>query len=1311
MVYAVAPNEKNSMTLPYKLLTICFLALGSTLFSQTLETRNLQKRLQWSTSDAQKTITLEQLTFADAVPVGDFGNLPSIVHREKLKNFGRNIQVSIQTQRSEVVRPTLANGPLAKLDGDWQYTAKITDARGVPYLIVQILPLRKTASGIERLLEADITIQWESGPKPNLRMLDYASQSALSEGSWYKIAIARDGVYKIDKNTFNQLGLNVSELNPQSINIYGNGGDLLPASNLEFRYDDLQKCAIYFQGEEDNVFQDNDYILFYGKGADTWKREINSDTQQSRWRHNKHYYSDSAYYFIRIDDTEPLRIQQAVTTDQPQTHTVSRFQDFQFIETDLYNIGRTGREFFGEQYDINTTGSYSFTMPNLISDTPALLEANLAVRSLGGSSNWTVTVAGNSAQTSPVSTGDGVLSAVATTERLSIPFTPSGSTATVNLQFNKYSNTSEVIGWVDFLRLNATRELTMSGSQMKFRDSLSVGSGNIGLFQLNNAGTVFQLWDITDFINPQRINYTLDGNNLEFKAATSSLHEYIAFANSGYLVPTPKGAVANQNLHGISNIDYVIVAAPIHRAAAETLAEIHTGLGTSTVVISQEEIFNEFSSGNPDVTAIRMLMKMLYDRASGNPDMMPQNLLLFGDGDFSKNKGNAAFNGPNVMVYETSESLSPAWSAVSDDYFVFLSDDDDESSSNLLDAGVGRIPASDASEGTAYVEKVLTYLAQNTTSGGGASCLGVEAQSPFGSWRNLLTFVADDQDGNGGPTEQIHLNDADELSAIVKDRYPEFDVVKIYMDAYKQESTPGGERYPEGEEAIRNRVQNGSLLVTYLGHGGERGWAHERILDLNTIGSWTNNFRLPVFLTATCELARYDDPGVNSAGEILVMNPDGGAIAMLTTTRVVFAGSNMEMDLAFFDVALEDDNINNLTLGMINMLTKNGVNPSNSSKPNFSLLGDPALKMTYPKYEVITAAINDIPIGSFTENLKALQEVKFSGYVADASGNKLTDYNGFIYPTVFDKVTRVYTQNNDFDGSSGVVQEYDVFNKNIFKGKASVVNGDFQFEFVVPYDINYVIDTARVSYYTVAGNKDGHGYSSQFRIGGSLSGAELNRVGPEINLYLNDTLFVSGGLSDTRPILLAKLRDENGINTVGNGIGHDLTAVIDNNSQQPIILNEFYETDLDTYKSGEVRYQLPELAEGNHTLSLKAWDVHNNSSSASIEFVVANSGTIALDHVLNYPNPFTTYTEFMFEHNQVCTSLDVRLQIFTVSGKLVKTIEQQVLQNGYRSQPIPWDGTDDFGDRIGKGVYVYRLEVRNEDGELAEHYEKLVILK
>jgi hypothetical protein len=1034
------------MKLRLKTLIICIISSSLTSFSQERETILLTKKLQWNENAGLTTDASEELMFEESMPAEGFGGLPSIVHRQPLKSFGRIISVTIQAISTEPVRKALDTNSIHFLKNDWQYKASITDARGEPYIVLQVLPLRKSSQSIEKLVEGEIAIEWERSAKPNIKAINFASQSVLSEGNWYKIAIARDGVYKIDKNTFSQLGVNINSLSPQSINVYGNGGQLLPADNSIARYDDLQKCAILFQGEEDNIFQDNDYILFYGKGPDTWNRTFNTNDNISHWTHEKHYYSDSAYYFIRTDDTEPLRIQTSPTIDAPSTNTIRSFQDYQYIESDLYNIARSGREYYGEQFDVNTTGSFTFNVPNIRTDVPALLEAAVVVRSIGGASNWTVTAGGISEQTPATTTGNGVISAFASAQYVSIPFTPSGTNSTINLQFNKYSNTAEVIGWLDYLRLNATRNLDMTGSQMKFRDTLSVGPNNIGLFQLGNAASVNQIWDVTDLLNPRRMTTTTFGGTVEFIASTSELHEYIAFANSGYLIPKPIGAVANQNLHALSNIDYVIVAAPTHRASAEALAGIHTSLGTTTLVVSQQEIFNEFSCGNPDVTAIRMLMKMLYDRAEGNEELMPKNLLLFGDGAYNQNRGLSSFNGSNVMLYETTESLRPLYSAVSDDYYVLLSDDDDESSLKMLDAGVGRIPASDFSEGSAYVEKVRAYLAQNSTPNGGASCLGEETQSPYGSWRNLVVFVADDQDGNGGANESFHLNDADELADTMSSRYPEFDLAKIYLDAFKQESTPGGERYPEAEEAIRNRVQNGCLLVTYLGHGGERGWSHERILDLNTISSWSNMNRLPVFLTATCELARFDDPAVNTAGELLVMNPDGGGIAMLTTTRVVFAGANMAMNRAFYEVAFEDDNISNLTLGKINMLTKNGVSPSNSSKPNFSLLGDPALKLVYPKYNVVTTAVNDSLITESIQDLKALQEVKMSGHLEDESGNKLTTFNGFIYPVVYDKQSTVYTLNNDFDGTLGSVQEFKSYNKIIFKGKASVINGDFSFQ-------------------------------------------------------------------------------------------------------------------------------------------------------------------------------------------------------------------------------------------------------------------------
>lgn len=1297
-----------------KQLYTCALALIISTFAHANGIEIIEYELLWNDIHLEKNASTPISLFENSSYELTFGNTPCIVHKVPLTSNGQISGIQwITTESANLPSSLLKEMDAAPIQNNWQVNAKITDGRGKPYLVVSILPIRRvSAEDYERLLSFRLEISWvSSNSSISNRDLTFTSQSALSEGSWFKIAIGKDGVYKLDKNVFNQLGLTLSDLTPSHINVYGNGGEMLPEENSLARRDDLTKCAIYFQGEDDGIFNDGDYILFYGKGPDSWRISENATLGRNAWEHEKHYYSDSAYYFIRIDDIDPLRLQSANTTSANPDYQCTQFQDYQFQENDTYNIGQSGREFFGDVFDVNTSATYSFNFPNILTAVPASVETVVAVRSVGGPSNFSIQCAGQTVQTGNVTTSEGALANVAGLSYQAFNFSPTSPNIACSYNFNKYSNIAEVKGYIDYIRVNVTRSLTMSGNQMRFRDTTLAGTNQIVQYRMGNPGGLFQIWDISDYTIPKRVDYQISGDIASWSVVADQLHEYIGFGNSGFLVPQAKGPVINQNLHGMPQTQFIIVTAPDHLSAANELAEIHQALGTSTRVVTQQEIFNEFSSGNPDVTAIRMLMKMLYDRAQGDPSLMPENLLLFGDGDYSKNKGLASFEGANVMLFESTQSLSPAVSYVSDDYYVFLSDDDDESYTNLLDAGVGRIPATDASESSSFVDKIKAYIASNTTNSGGAACIGDEEQSPFGPWRNILTFISDDQDGSGSAVEQIHLEDADSLSALMRIHHPEYDLVKIYMDAYTQESTPGGERYLEGEQAIRNRVENGSLIVTYLGHGGERGWAHERILDINTISSWTNKYRLPVFLTATCELARYDNPGFNSAGELLVMNPNGGAIAMLTTTRVVFAGSNMQVDLSFFDVALEDQLYSNLTLGMINMMTKNGVNPSNSSKPNFSLLGDPALRLVYPKMHVYTTHINGVEIGALTDTLKALEEVEFRGYLGDEEGNKLTSFNGFIYPTVFDKMTHVYTQNNDYDGESGVVQEYDVFNKNIFKGKASVASGDFTFKFVVPYDINYTVGPGRVSYYGVAGDLDAHGFCEAFNIGSSLSSVQLNSVGPEIELYLNDTTFVQGGVSNTSPILLARLKDENGINTVGNGIGHDLIAVLDNNTQNPIILNEYYQTDLDTYKSGEVRYQLGDLSAGNHTLQLKAWDVHNNSSTTSLDFVVSESADIALEHVLNYPNPFTTQTQFMFEHNQACNMLEVKIQIFTISGKLVKTITTEAMQSGFRAEPIPWDGTDDFGDRIGKGVYVYKLSVRNEVGETAEKFEKLVILK
>lgn len=1190
---------------------------------------------------------------------------------------------------------------------DWVLTYEIKQKEKQSILFIEMIPFKCSKGRWEKFESGLVSITWESAStqmtKKNLKTL--ASHSVLAEGDWYQIAIAKDGLYKIDKNLLTELGINTTNLNPQNINIYGNGGRLLSPKNSDPRPDDLIKNAIYIEGESDGQFNNNDYILFYGWGPDNWELKYQNTLQQKRWVPSKHYYSDSAYYYLRVDDSSPLRMSTAQDISTPETHQCAAFQDYAFVENELVNIGKAGREFYGEAFTGSASGStqYVFNFPN--NTGTSIIEFGAVGKSVGTSSqiNWSVAGANGSVTISPV--GSSSTDLYATPASSISTFNSPGGSMTATFQFSP--GNADANAWMDFVSINTTRQLKMSGNQMRIRDTTAVAPGAIALYPLSNTLSTTKILDITEKYLPRWMNTVFNTTTTTWKCEHDTLHEFVAFNPSGAFTPTPIGKIANQDLHALSDIDLVIVSSPLHLSVAEQIANIHREEGLVVFVTTPFPIYHEFSSGNTDVTAIRQFMKMLYDKANGNADLQPKNLLLMGDGSYDTNRGLAIQNGYNVIVYESDYSLSPTNSYVSDDYFVMLTNDDDQSSNGFLDCGVGRIPASDASEAMGSLMKIKAYLSKNTTSSANDNCTSATSQSPFGPWRNMLTFIADDQDGSGGAYEQVHLTSCDSLARMVQANHPEFDISKIYLDAYTQQSTPGGERYPEAENAIKNRINTGTLLMTYVGHGGERGWAHERVFDIPTIQSLDNINKLPVFLTATCELARYDDPTYKSAGELLVMNPNGGAIAMLTTTRIVYSGENFQMDLAFYDNALNDATDPELTLGKINMLTKNGVSAGNDSKPNFSLLGDPALKLNYPKYSVSATHINDISITSFTDTLKALQEVKISGMVTDQNGIVIKNFNGAVYPVVYDKPAVVFTQNND----GGVVQKFNANNKILFKGKASVINGIFHFTFPMPYDINYSVGLGRISFYATAGTDDAHGSNQSFLVGGSLNGAALNQTGPSIALFMNDSSFVNGGITTADPTLLAVLEDDNGINTAGNGIGHDLTAVLDLKSNQPVVLNEYFESDLDTYKKGKIQYPWNALNTGEHTLTVKAWDTHNNSNTKDLQFIVADNAEMSIQHVLNYPNPFTTHTEFFFEHNQPCQALEVTIQVFSISGKLVKTIQTLMTNGGYRSEGISWDGRDDFGDKIGKGVYVYRVHVKNPSGKQVEKFEKLVLLR
>ncbi len=1122
---------------------------------------------------------------------------------------------------------------------------------------------------------------------PVLPQRSYTANSVLAMGNWHKISTASPGIYRIDLPFLHSIGINTANLPSSSIRLYGNGGQMLPEKPLNTVPDDLVENAIWVEDGGDGLFNGSDYLLFYAPGAHAWIK----DSANKSFRHQRNIYSDTAYYYLTIRPNGK-RVTTLNTTATPNT-TITQATQRWFYELDTVNFLSSGRQWYGEEFSGNTgrtlSRTYMVNLPNMLPQPAAITAAGVA-RSFGTTSRFTVTVNNQQAmQVVMPATGNGAYDAFAMAAQSSGTFSTTHSPLAVRFDYTPGSPGSQ--GWLDWFEILARVDLSMTGNdQLLFCDWNSVGPGNNGQFIIKNAPAGIQVWDVTNALEPVRMQGSLQGSEWRFVNDCSRLREYIAFGQSGFLTPVAAGAVPNQNLHGAAIPQYIIITHPSLLGQANRLAQYHQQRDNlSSLVVTVNQVYNEFSSGSPDPAALRDMVKMFYDRAGGDSAKAPQYLLLFGDASFDY-RARISNNTNLVPAWESLVSLDPLATYTSDDFFGLLNDGDDINGSGtyLLDLGIGRIPAKNEREAQAIVDKIIAY----------------NDVKSLGPWRNECTFVADDEDNN------LHLQDAEIMTRAVNAAAPQQNIEKLYLDAFPQESNSAGSRYPAVNQAISNKIFNGTLVWNYTGHGGYRRLAEEVVLDQDMINGFNNAAKLPLFVTATCDVAPFDNPLVSSIGENLLLREKTGAIALMTTTRLVFAFSNRIMNENYLRTAFQKKPDSSYrTLGEAVRQAKNVTYNYLTDVVNnrkFTLLGDPALSLAFPAYQVKTTSVNGQPVSSTPDTLKALSEYTISGTVVDKTGNLLNDFNGTIYPTIFDKVQPVNTLGNDAGSVPVPIQ----VQKNIlFKGKATVNNGRFSFSFIVPKDISYQYGYGRVSYYTDNGSKDGNGVLTNLVIGGSGNGVS-DLEGPAIKAYLNDEKFVNGSITNERPVLLVKLADSSGINILGTGIGHNLVAILDNDQKNEYVLNEFYESDLNNYRQGTVRFQLPALAPGMHSLSIKAWDVANNSGEATLDFRVVNQQQFALDHVLNYPNPFTTQTTFWFEHNRPGEELVIQIQVYTITGKLVKTLRKTIFSPGNRSSDVEWNGRDEYGDKIGRGVYLYRLRVQTADGKAAEKLEKLFIL-
>lgn len=1196
---------------------------------------------------------------------------------------------------SNTIYETISNEQLGDLSivnipSQLNATIKNSNARDQKFTLLSLSPIIKDVKGFKKL----ISFSYSFNNKPaRIAQIESSrntiANSVLASGDWYRFYVEKSGVYKITKEFLKQLGLN-TDGDPRKIKIYGNGGRMAPLLNNTNYPFDLEENAIQIIGENDGTFNNEDYLLFYAEGIDNWNEESQTHTN---------LYASKSYYYVTTQGGTGKRMLETQQPTGSSTMTIETFDDYQYHEVDLVNVVKTGRRWLGEQFNVDNEQEFKLNFPNVVNSAPMTLSVT------GGASAFTPTflkVAANG-ETIGTITFSSISSNSGTELTLgSLPtnttITPATS-VTIKLTYDNNGVPSSK-GYLDYLILKAKSNLIGYGKQFRFQYNDASSLIGIGEFKLTNAASIKQIWDITDIYNTTKIENP-NQSTFSFKANLGMLRKYIVVDAADYYIPLKEAQskIANQNIKGtifknaqgeFQDIDYLIFTPAFLSKQAEKLANFHRDYSKLNVkVIELESVYQEFSSGKQDIAGIRNLVRYVYENAS-SPEKRIKYINLFGDASFDFK--NRIPNNTNIVpIYHALNSTSTGETSFASDDFYGLMDPDEGNviySFGGIDIAVGRMLVASTEQAEEMVNKVIEY--HDTKS--------------YGNWRNNCVFISDDSDKTSDVSLQTRQN---QLADILAQEKPFINVKKILLDSYVQETSSGGNRYPKAREELFNAFEKGALVFNYLGHGGEDGLTGERIWEKSDGQNLGNRYKYPLFITITCDFSRFDNPYRPTGGEYTYWNPKGGAISMVTTIRSIGQYAAEIFNAKLSNYLFSYGNNNYTTIAEALRLAKNS-NPSSSSNVVF-YIGDPALMLAIPKPKITLTKVNDVPITGTIADFQSLAQMTLSGEITDEFNNPITNYNGELSVNIFDKNIAKTTLNND--GNSPPI----VFNtsgETIFRGNASVTNGQFEFKFVVPRDIRIPIGNGRISFYAKksATLSDNTGYDTRIKIGGTNTNAIADNNAPRVKLFMNDQTFVSGGITNNSPVLLALLEDENGINTA-SGIGHDIVAILDGNESNPYILNNYYETELDNYKKGKLQFPFRNLTVGLHTINFKAWDVYNNPINMEIQFTVVGNDAITLTNVLNYPNPFVNYTQFWFTHNRPLEPLEVQVQVMTITGKIVWSKNQTVTTEGFLSREITWDGRDDFGDKIGKGVYLYKLTVKsNISNKQSEKFEKLVIL-
>lgn len=1105
-----------------------------------------------------------------------------------------------------------------------------------------------------------LTSAWADGSR-------YASGSVLNSGKWVKIQVGEDGIYKLTAADLKKMGFTSLD----KVAVYGYGGWPLDEDFSKTYIDDVPEVA---------VWRNADYLLFYGKGPRKWEYS----SSDGAFIHTNNPYSNYGYYFVTEKETAGRTMEKAASADGA-TLQVTTFDDYVLHEEDLVSVNSSGRELYGESFSSTLSRDFTISIPGITNDEG---KATLSFISRG---NGTITmnIDGNSLISGSVSVPSDEYEVARELYRERAWTADKGENVKVNIG---YSTTGHKNVHLNYFRLQMKRQLKVYDNYTFFR-SLSA-RGNASRFVIQGADANTLVFDVTDGVNPQQMETSLNGTELSFSIpASASLREFVAVKPSQIKAPVTVGEVANQNLHALAQQDMIIIAQPNFTTQAERLAEAHRTKDNLTVqVVAPEAIYNEFSSGTPDATAYRRFMKMFYDRQTSEADA-PKYLLLFGDGSFDNRKLTSAWKSVDMsnmlLTYQTENSLS-SQSYVIDDYFGFLDDADNKKSlqNKKLCLGIGRFPIRTVEQATQMVDKVISYMENKNT----------------GSWKNNLCFMADDGSNTDGFMTE-HMEFADQLAGYVESEHPEFLVNKLYYDAYKKDMTAG--TYPDVRSGLQKLLKDGLLLFNYTGHGGTTALSDEKVLTQTDINQFTYT-HLPVWVTATCDFTRFDDLNT-SAGEDVFLNKSSGGIALFTTVRVAYSRPNFPINDNVIRNLFERNNGRRRTLGEVMRATKNTL--SSVYKLGFCLIGDPAVKMAYPEFGMKVTTVNGQAVDGNSISFKALEKITVEGEVLDASGQLVTDFTGIVNPTVKDsKVTVTCLKNSNKDDSPAFT--FTDYPNTIFIGNDSVRNGKFSFTFTVPKDISYSNLQGKMNLYAVdteSGN-EAQGNFDNFIVGGTSDTAETDTIGPEIRaLYLNDTTFVDGGQVNTTPYFVAELWDKSGVNITGSSVGHDMMLVIDESTVLSYNLNSYYELLPGEEGAGIVKFPIPALEPGKHTAEFWVWDILNNSTVRTFTFEVVEGLKPFLFDVIATPGIAREQVTFHLMHNRPESRMRVGIMVYDLAGRQLWKHEESGTSGLFENYTISWDLTRG-GARMRPGVYIYRAAISTDNSKEATKARKFIIL-